>query len=204
MTLAVFEEAFDSCPQAGEGGGPEFHTTIHVLGSGFERGNIDWSADKFRGDLGSKTVDEATKDYLVAFFRGRRGRAQAFLYKDWTDYRATDESVQWDGDLVVQLIKTYESGGNPYTREITKPKEGTVVIKVDGVVTADYEIDYTTGIVTFGTDIAPDTDNDVTWTGEFYIPVRFDTDHFRANPLIIRDNRATYQIGALPIVEKRV
>ena len=62
-------------------------------------------------------------------------------------------------------------------RKITRPKRGGVRIYLDGTLKTEvthYTIDYTTGIVTFLS--APGNNVKVQWAGEFYVPVRFDSD----------------------------
>lgn len=202
--IAFIEEVLDICPQPGEGGGPQFNTRVNVLGSGYEQRNIQWEASRWRGNLGNKIVDEAVKDYLLSFFRARRGRAQGFLYKDWTDYKVTDAVLYPTGDFTMQLAVPYEPSGNLYLRDITKPKASAFSMKLNGSPFVDFTLDDTTGIITFTDSEPPDSSDLLTWTGEYYVPVRFDTDEFLASPAIIRDDSAVYELGALPIVEIRV
>jgi len=64
-------------------------------------------------------------------------------------------------------------------RKITRPRRGTVKIYVDGTEKTEgthYTIDYTTGVVTFTGGNIPTTNAKVQWAGQFYVPVRFDTD----------------------------
>lgn len=63
------------------------------------------------------------------------------------------------------------------TRTITRPKRGYIKIYVDGTLkteTTHYSIDYETGVVTFVS--APTLAQKVQWAGQFYVPVRFDSD----------------------------
>jgi uncharacterized protein (TIGR02217 family) len=93
------------------------------------------------------------------------------------------------------------SGGESYTRPITKPVAGTVKVAVDGVVQApgvDFAVDYVTGTVTLMT--PPATNQQVTAGFEFDVPVRFDTD-------TVQSSVASFQAGevpSVPVVEVRV
>lgn len=109
---------------------------------------------------------------LIAHFYIVKGRAYSFRFKDWTDYQATDQAMAEVTPTVWQLVKRYNIGGYEHVRTITKPVLGTVAIKVGGSPVVPSEIDYLTGLVTFGSTpgSAP------TASMEFDVPVRFDTD----------------------------
>ena len=115
----------------------------------------------------------------------------------WSD----EELEAGDGaETEFQLVKIYSSGGNDFSRKITKPVSGTVTVYIGSVEQfdpADYTIDLTTGIITF--DSAPGSGEVVTATFEFDIPVRFDTDYLPVS-------FSTYQARAadVPILEIRV
>ncbi len=62
-------------------------------------------------------------------------------------------------------------------RKITRPKRGTVRIYLNGTLkteTTHYTINYATGVVTFLS--APGSGVKVQWAGQFWVPVRFDSD----------------------------
>ncbi len=62
-------------------------------------------------------------------------------------------------------------------RKITRPRRETIKIYLDGVLKTlgtHYSIDYTTGVVTFVS--APGSNVKVQWAGQFYVPMRFDSD----------------------------
>lgn len=175
-------------------GGPEYSTDIVVVNSGFESRNQNWSQPlaKFDVSHGVKTQDEL--NVLVAFFRNVKGRAHGFRFKDWTDYRVaegqgvlipTGEANKW------QLLKKYTSGAYDDFRVISKPVAASVVIGGGGT----YTLDATTGKVTKTTGADP-----TGWTGEFDVPVRFDTDSMRTT---IEQYRI-FSWGQIPIVEIRV
>jgi uncharacterized protein (TIGR02217 family) len=112
----------------GATGGPEFATTVVATGSGHEKRNVNWAEARGRWDVASGLKKQAQIDELIAFFRARRGKAYGFRFKDWTDYRATDQPLgTGDGALTqFQLVKHYPSGSVIEVRTITKPVAGTV------------------------------------------------------------------------------
>lgn len=174
--------------ESGVHGGASFLTTIVTTASGLEYRNIDWAASRGRWDCGYgiQSVDDFKA--VQEFFYARRGRGYGFRFKDWSDYQSNPavgiagfEAIGTGNgvNLVFQLIKTYESAGPlPYVRTVTRPVAGTVVVKVAGVINANWSVDTTTGIVTFTGGNAPANLAAVTASFEFDKPVRFDTDFF--------------------------
>lgn len=171
----------------GSGGGPEFKTFVFEGQSGVEQRHQAWSRHRARYDVSYGIRDTTDMDTVRAFFYNMAGKAVGFRFKDWADYTLTDENIG-TGDGVTttfNITKTYTTGAETYVRRIFKPISTGFVVKVNGVTQTegggnDYTIDYTTGIVTFnGGSIPPNTEA-VTVTGEFDVPVRFDTDRLSA------------------------
>ncbi|AXQ69191.1 glycoside hydrolase [Caulobacter phage CcrBL9] len=192
------------------GGGPKFKTTVFMSDSGYEQRNIDWSNSRAEYDVSQGIKNQDQMDILTAFFYARRGKAYGFRFKDFNDYRIKQQ-VLGVGDGVktkFQLIKTYvdgqaESGETyTYTRKITKPVWGTVAGVTVGVAVKvspdDYEVDYSTGIITF---FDPPGVGAVVKVGaaQFHVPVRFDTDQLDATHEFW--NHQTW--GSIPLVEVR-
>lgn len=184
--------------EQGATGGPSFQTTILPLSSGGEQRNIDWGEVRHDWQLAYGIQTKQDFDITRAFFFARRGQANSFRFKDWSDYSLTDE-IQGLGDGVnatFQLIKTYESSGPaPYIRRLTRPVASTVVWKVNGVVrsaTANPLGVYVLSSV-------PANGTIVTATCEFDTPVRFNIDKFG---LSLAQAEAG-SIGSLPVIEVR-
>jgi uncharacterized protein (TIGR02217 family) len=151
-------------------------------------------------------------DQLHAWFLVAAGMANGFRWRDAKDYSASSSNgtgivnttSKGNGTATGQLYKQYTLGGNSYVRKISKPVAGTVVIKKNGVAltfgvsAGQCQLDTTTGVVTFyGT--APTTADTLTWTGEFDVPVRFNTDSFSASYEELNASSVT-----LPVVEIRL
>jgi uncharacterized protein (TIGR02217 family) len=97
----------------GATGGPEFATTVVATGGGHEKRNVNWSVARGRWDVASGLKKQAQLDELIAFFRGVKGQAYGFRFKDWTDYTADGRLLGTsDGAAQThfQLIKRYPSG----------------------------------------------------------------------------------------------
>lgn len=155
--------------------GPTFKTTIVTLQSGREARNVDWSQAKHHANaqFGALTQDQFL--YLKDLFLSCRGQAFAFLFRDWTDYRATDAQFGvGDGTTkTFQLSKTSSlPGGMPYVRTVRAPEAGAV-IKVAGVATPA-TVSQADGSVVFAT--APAAGAVLTWTGTFLMVMRFAND----------------------------
>jgi uncharacterized protein (TIGR02217 family) len=159
----------------GARGGPERATDVVSLASGREERNSRWAHSRRRYNAGYGVKSRADMQAVLAFFEERRGRFHAFLWRDALDHAASDETIgTGDSETVAfQLTKSYGADFDPYVRPITRPVAESVVVKVDGVVTA-VEVDALTGVVTF--DDAPADGAAITASFEFDVPVRFDID----------------------------
>jgi len=210
--MSFHEVRFPASLSFGSLGGPERRTEIVTLANGFEERNTPWSHSRRRYDagLGLRSLDDV--ETLVAFFEARRGQLYGFRWKDWSDFKSclpSGEVTAFDqiigmGDgvtTVFALAKRYASGSHAYQRPIAKPVAGTVRIGIEGDPQQeglDYEVDTTTGLITFG--VAPDVRADVTAGFEFEVPVRFDTDRIQTSVASFRAG----DVPAVPVVEVRV
>ncbi|MEX0320101.1 MAG: TIGR02217 family protein [Ruegeria sp.] len=196
----------------GSVGGPERRTDVVTLANGYEERNTPWAHSRRRYDagLGMRSLDDI--ETLIAFFEARQGQMYGFRWKDWSDFKsglasgdvAFGDQVIAQGDGVktaFPLIKTYRSGEFSYARPIVKPVQGTVRIGIEQDEmreAVDFEVDLTSGLVTFAT--PPAEDVQITAGFEFDVPVRFDTDR-------IQTSVASFQAGDVPnvpVVEVRV
>lgn len=182
----------------GSTGGPGYSTGVVTTSSGGEQRNQQWAQSRCKYNVAHGVKNQAQLNKLIAFFRGRKGRAYGFRFKDWSDYLAI-------GQICVpiplapgtyQLQKVYvDEAGYTDVRTIKKPVAGTVKVYVDGVLqTSGYNVDYTTGKITFITDPAPAT---VTADFEFDVPCRFDTDEMPIN----LDNWSSYSWSGITVIE---
>jgi len=193
-------------------GGPVWNTQVVQTASGREQRIQSWQDALRKWDAMNGVRTDAQLDELHAWFLVTAGMAHGFRFKDWKDYSATSTNGSGlinatglgNGTATGQLYKLYSVGSSGYARKIVKPVPGTVTIRKNGNVVAfgtgsgQCQLDTATGVVTFyGT--APSGSDTLTWTGEFDVPVRFDTDSFSAS---YEDLNASSV--ALPIVEIRL
>lgn len=208
-----FDEVLDVGYDYGADGGLAWDTQIITYPGGGSRRNMRRSRPLGSWQLGNRNVDETQLAQLQAFLHAMRGRAHSFLYRDWTDYLATNEPLVIDGNAETQLIKSYGLSINGWVREIRKPNADTVVIEYDTgsgferlEEGEDYVLDASTGIVTWLLDPLPDAPHAMRWSGEFYVPVRFDRDVLTAQFLAFEErggvHKRAYAIGALSVVEE--
>ncbi len=196
----------------GSVGGPQRQTDVVTLANGHEERNTPWAHSRrvYDAGLGMRSIDDL--QLLIAFFEARLGQMYGFRWKDWADYKTgktalqvafDDQSIGY-GDGVraaFQLTKTYRSGAHFYRRPITKPVAGTVRVGVEqdeqreGV---EYEVDASTGIVTFAH--PPDPEMEIFAGFEFDVPVRFDTDRI----IISVESFQAGQVPDVPVIEVRV
>lgn len=166
----------DICPAFGWQGGPNFNTRVVTTQAWIERRNANNIQCRHNYSLPLQNITD--DDYLTMLkqvFVACRGQLHSFLVKDYSDHEANLE-VFGEGDgttTAFQLSKTSTFGPASYVRIITKPLAAGLTVTVDGTPTA-VTVDVLTGIVTFAS--APAASAILRWSGEFRVPVRFNTD----------------------------
>jgi len=161
----------------GATGGPAFSTSIVTVTSGEESRNQNWADSRQEYDVSTGVKTEADFRVIGAFFRAVKGRKDGFRFKDFADFQATMTEGVVEGltSTTFQLQKKYVSGSDVTLRDIKKPISG-IVLKNSGstlATPADYTLNTATGVVTTA---IPRTAANLTWSGEFDVPVRFDVD----------------------------
>lgn len=195
-------------------GGPGYSTEVVVVHGGDESRNVGWAGARGEWEVatGVKTPDDfdAVRDH----FRMCRGRAHGFRFKDWSDYQvAAGEGVlTLVSGSVYQMVRRYGSGATLEDRFITKPVSGTCLFfrtRSGSTAAISPTVNYTTGGVTVAGHVAGDT---YSWSGQFDVPARYDTDKLRAmhtGPARHPDENGVHErplLGweSVPIVEIRV
>ena len=186
-------------------GGPEFSTTIIVLGSGHEQRNSNWSEARSKWQIGDRIYTRNELNYLLNFFRAVRGAAIGFRFKDWSDYQGTNELIGVGNGALTQfqMKKTYVINDQSSIRNIKKPVTGKTTISVAGTpVISGWSVDTTTGIITF---TSPPTGN-ITASFEFDVPARFEQDKFdhRFDAADPSTGEALFYISTLSVVEVKL
>lgn len=199
--MGFVETQFPTDISYGSSGGPQYATDVVISQSGHEQRNVNWSEARARYNVAHGVKSKAQLDTLIAFFRARKGRAYGFRFKDWTDYKATDQYIATaDGaSYNYPLVKTYMSHDVTESRRITKPVEASVRLYVNDIEqTTGMSINYTTGMITF---VVPPTAGALIHADfEFDVPVRFDTDRLSAT----LDAYGVHSWLDIPLIEVRV
>jgi len=207
--MAFHETRFPDNISRGARGGPERRTQIVELASGDEERNASWADSRRRYDVayGIRKADDLAA--VIAFFEARGGRLYGFRFKDWSDYKSalpsvaisrTDQSLGTGTGAATQfqLVKRYTSGAQTWTRTITKPVAGTVLVALNGVAQpSGWTVNTTTGIITFT--VAPGIGIAVTAGFEFDVPVRFDSEAMD----VTLDFERLGSITSIPLIEVR-
>lgn len=157
-------------------GGPMFSTTVLTLSDGKEQRNQNWARARGSYTVGYGISERADMDAVLNHFNARRGRYRGFPFKDWGDFKGTAQNLGTANGVTVdfQLVKNYTSGGITYTRRITRPVAGTLLIYDNGfLVSSGYTLG-ALGLVTFA--VAPIIAHTITATFEFDVPARYDQD----------------------------
>lgn len=183
------EEVFPVAVSVGSTGGPRFSTDVNETEGGFEYRNVNWSQARHAYNVSTGIGDAAAWAETKDWFMRCAGRAFAFRFVDpgdntshadgWSDPSPTDQQIGiGDGTRTrFGLVKSYDG----YLRDILKPVEGTVTVSIDGaLVNPDqYDVDHTTGIITFGG--APAAGKVIRAGFVFDVPCRFESDELTAS-----------------------
>ena len=212
--MAFHEVRFPTEISRGAHGGPERRTDVVVLGSGHEERNSRWAHSRrsYNAGYGVKSLDDLYA--VIAFFEERRGRLYGFRWRDLGDWKSCPpeqtpsalDQVIGTGDgttTLFQLKKTYGALYAPWSREIRKPIDGSVLVAVAGAVQTPgtaFAADPTTGRIQFLAGHVPATGAAVTAGFAFDVPVRFDTDKLEVSLQGFRHGA----IPNIPIVEIRL
>lgn len=191
----------------GATGGPVWDDEIIVSLAKREKRTTIGSQPRRRYELGNREVLSQQHDLLRDFHYAMRGRRHSFLYKDWGDFRAVQEPLTLDGTATTQLTKTYGGAINGFVREINYIDPAALVLELDtgsGFVVQEpgthFTVNQDTGVITWVS--APSVDDDARWSGPFFVRVRFDTQQFSSQFLVLDDDdEAGYAIGSLPLIE---
>lgn len=192
--------------------------------AGREARNTTWTDPLRVWDAARGIREKADLEEFINFLLVVGHRRTGFRFRDYSDFEAYDqEAVVVPGTNTFQLTKTYRVGAHSYTRTITKPTLGTIELWLNGrtvqfvsagqsgfdaplwgeaefgvgEATAAATLDYTTGLGTIDRDFI---EGDVlTWTGEFDVPARFDSDEISLTMITLD----AVEYGAVPIREYR-
>jgi len=112
---------------------------------------------------------------VLAMYKAARGQLHGFLFRDWANYQLTAANIGTGNGVTTafQIVQKWTAGSETHSRKITRPVSAIGVYKAGVLQVSGYSVSYSTGIVTFTS--APLAAVAITVTGEFDVPVRFDT-----------------------------
>ena len=161
-------------------GGPRWLTLVTSSPTGTERRQPRWTLSRGHWAVTVMHRTSAETLTLLAFFYAiAQGRAHGFRLRDFEggEDTGTDEPLGTGtgSSATYQLVKRYTLGAQTYSRPITKPISGSLVVKVNGTPTTSFTVNTATGIVTMT------ATNGATLTASFLfeVPVRFAQDACR-------------------------
>ena len=179
------------------GGGPTWMTDVIRHGNRAEQ-RVSLQGDtRRRYEISLPVITLAEYRSIVKHHNARRGMLHSFPLEDEFFKSVTSEPLGTGGGIgsTNQLTLNEGDASNAYNREIYLPKQTTIEIRANGnlkVENTDYTLAYTgatAGLVTWLTSVTSQT---LTWTGTFYVPVRYDVDELPSSQLI-----ALLQSGAV-------
>ena len=196
-------------------GGPRFSTNVNTGFGGAEQRNQNWagSRNKYTVQLVTPATGISSRrqyvDALNALSRIAVGKGNSFRFYDATDHSLADQVIGTGNGVLTtfQLIKTYTIGPYSATRIITKPIMAPAVDYLGNAISASLVITPTplsvnpaTGIVTYG---SPPGGPITVVSGDFHVPVRFDTDEmpFEVSESNVKADQMIISINGLTLVE---
>lgn len=181
--------------------GPGFETDVVIEGGGGEVRNQVLAMPRREFDAAKACATEQQRKDLIAFFRIVAGRTYSFKLRDWSDYSVTTSEGRFTTltATTFQMIKRYTLDGLTADQDVYLP-ETVVIYDQNGAamtVTLDYTINDLTGVVT---SMGSPTRTPTTWSGTYFVPVRFDTDRFMLNA----QTPELFMSQNIPIVEVQI
>lgn len=174
--MSRIDARLSDCVAYGFVGGPEWSTLVVPLDNGQEIRNGQWMYPRHRYSAQFMNLAEEDRNEILAAFHVARGKLYAFRFKDWNDYTATDEPLlpEYSTTTAVQLTKTYLFGSADSVR-IIRAVVSSVVKDASGTIVSG-TLDAENGLFTPGA-AWDEGSGPYTWSGEFDVWVRFDSDY---------------------------
>lgn len=206
--------SFPECIALNAQSAVQWSTTITMAYGGQVDANQNWQDPLHPFDISFAVKTVSDFAIVKAHFMQVRGRANSFPFKDYTDFEVTVSSgviLDADGiaptaDGTFYLNKRYGSGAAAYDRPITRPDNPVQVFRTRASVTTDITgsgavVTYTTGAVAITGHLSGDT---YSWSGEFKLPCRYDTDTLPA-VIVNREPNGEHLVSVtgLKIIEVR-
>ena len=177
-----------------------YSTTISRSYDGSERRIPNWVSSKATYQIGNKSLTYSELNSLISFHKAVKGSLSPFLFKDYSDYRATNSSLGTvsSSKLYYPITKTYSFGDTSNSKVINHVDGSTFKLYANGTQTNSYTL--TSNYIT-----VPTLANGTVLTADFeyYVLVRFqlDTIDFTLNAVDPSSSDRIYQLNNVSLVE---
>lgn len=175
------------------------------VSSGAQFINQVWSQTLRQYEVGFVPMVRESWEHLESLYEVTEGGAKGFLLADPKDSSATVASGVATSltATTFQLHKRYTEQVSSRTkdRKITRPKASGFAIYNSGVAIApaNYTLDDTTGIVTIP---SGPTASNLTWSGQFYVPVHFVEDNLDWEMVISGSEHRRFYAGPVCLLQE--
>jgi uncharacterized protein (TIGR02217 family) len=112
----------------------DFKTSVARLSNGKEVRKDILSAPLLRFQINLNIASEVQKDELISVFRLAKGQKHSFRFKDFSDFKATNQPLLKVSPNTLQLQKIYTFGEQNFSRLILKPVKKSVKLYSNGVI----------------------------------------------------------------------
>lgn len=181
------DERLDTCVAYGFMGGPQYSTTVVRMNNGHEQRNGQWLFPIHRYSAQYMNIDEDLRDEILAAFHVCRGQLHCIRFKDHNDFEGIAQPFLLINGIW-RMAKQYTKGAHTTSRLVQAPVQGTITLGGGGSLA---NLDYSTGI--YNGDATG-----LTWSGEFDVWVRFESDY---NAFVIGNRDAhTADISLLEVL----
>lgn len=200
--MTILDVELDPCIAMGFTGGPEFNTRITPMKNKRERRNANWAEGRHRWTAPFNNITSAEFREIKGLFNTCRAQVFGFFFKDPADHQATAESLgtapAGSTSVTLQIVSTAD--GESYERTNIQAYAGFTVYQDTGSGPVAKAGTYNADTNAFTPTTAWTAGAELTWTGEFRVPVRFTADWL---PFSIDSRRgAEYAMnGSVDIIE---
>jgi uncharacterized protein (TIGR02217 family) len=181
--VSFLELQLDAEYSYGSQGGPGYTTLVTAVPSRSEQ-RVQLSSRGYRRyRINYQDKSPVQMASLRDFFATTQGKTHGFRHKDILEYKIEDEpltAINTAGVYTAQLSILYDRFGGTEVRPITKPQTALVPITLTRngspfASSGNWSLNTTTGLITFTAD---QSSQELEWSGQFDVPVRFDFDEF--------------------------
>jgi len=169
---------FPSCLEIFLNGKSSFSTSKVILSSGREVRSLDHEYGMGQYSLKDCFLSESEFIIFNNFFKARRGSRFAFLLRDFADFIVTKQHIGIGNGITkdFQLYKIYDDEEHPYIRKITRIRENSLKIFLEGKEVNDWELVKDKGIISLQNSLQENKNLSASF--QFYVTVRFFDDNF--------------------------